>query len=923
MRVIIVLGICLGLVIPLYCAEKDKSQIVEQGDKVMINLKNADIAVIVEYLSRFSGSHYLIDPTVKGSISIMANKPVSRKEAVIILEEALIFHNFTIMQHGLAKYVIPTRFAKQYGIEMKMGADGVKKIDTANIEMRFFKLEYISVRKMNTILNTIMSKNGQIIPHVQEKMLQIIDQTFSLKRMAELIEKMDKPDALLELYVIHLQNTQAGKMVAQLKSVFAKNLILRESPNELEAEEDKINFIADDRTNKILVICHQKYIEQIRATTRVLDQELGIIQQVQLYQVRNGDPDELAKNLIDLFPKDTVKIKPDERLHALLIISQSDRMIQAVLQMAARLDMEAPKGSGDVRVYYLEHSDAKEMAETLNKLFEKKKSKNPKDQLSIVPDEATNALVITATRQMWEEILEILKMLDIFRAQVLVEAVIVEVNMSFARELGVNLAQLGGQVMSDGILGFGIISDPSLAIGQGLNIGVVDQATDADELFTATPRALLRIFKNSSQANLLSAPQILTMDNEEATINVGELVPIQTTTSTSINQSSNIRFEDVGLDLTIKPRITQKKTISLDVKLEVKSRSPENIQGISVPIIGRRALTTVINTKHGGTVVIGGLMKDEKSTIHSRVPLVSRIPFLGKLFQSKKRENKKTNLFVFLTPYVLSDNDEVQAITKDLNQRMNQSMDTSEFNPLSFIEGKGVNTEKTQPRLSEQSSVAIDRISIDGISESVESTRKVLKSSKVVQSKPKKKSKKVRSKKRVRKKKTQPEKQKTKTPGVQDSEERLIPEEDVEPQAVLPRSFRRDRKPQGRLSRPLFEPPSKKKVGGSEKSPSARTPDSFLASLSAKRKAAARAGSSHARGGVSQLKDTRIVGSEPGPLDGGKTVKMVSGSFGENFEDLLRKLREKIEDGPQAKNANDQFDVLVSKIKAHLEHKGI
>ena len=258
---------------------EEKSQIIDQGDKVQINLKNADIGVVIKYLAKFSGHHYLVDPTVKGKINIIANKPVTRSEAVIILEEALIFHNFTIMQHGLAKYVVPTRFAKQYGIEVKMGKEGVYQVDTANLQMRFFKLDYIGVRKMNTILNTIMGKNGQIIPHVQERMLQIIDTTFSLRRMAELMEKMDVPDSLLELFVVHLENTKASKMAAQIKSIFAKNLILKNSPNAIEAEEDIINFIADDRTNKILVITHPKYIEQIRETTRILDQELGAINQ--------------------------------------------------------------------------------------------------------------------------------------------------------------------------------------------------------------------------------------------------------------------------------------------------------------------------------------------------------------------------------------------------------------------------------------------------------------------------------------------------------------------------------------------------------------------------------------------------------------------------------------------------------------------
>ena len=274
-----------------------KSQIIDRGDKVQLNLKNVDIDVIIQYLAKFSGEHYLKDPTAKAKISIMANKPVTRREAVIILEEALIFNNFTIMKHGLAKYVVPTRFAKQYGIDVKIGKAGVDKIKTANLQMRFFKVEYIGVRKMQTILQTILGKNGQIIPHPQEMMLQVIDTTFSLKRMSDLMDKMDVPDSLLEMYVVHLENTTAAKMINQLKAIFVKNLVLKGSPNVVEAEKDKINFIADARTNKIIVICHNKYIAQIRETARILDQELGNIKQVQIYKVQYAEPEALSKQL--------------------------------------------------------------------------------------------------------------------------------------------------------------------------------------------------------------------------------------------------------------------------------------------------------------------------------------------------------------------------------------------------------------------------------------------------------------------------------------------------------------------------------------------------------------------------------------------------------------------------------------------------
>ena len=213
------------------------------------------------------------------------------------------------------------------------------------------------------------------------------------------------------------------------------------------------------------------------------------------------------------------------------------------------------------------------------------------------------------------------------------------------------------------------------------------------------------------------------MDNEEAKIVVGEVVPLPTGVNTALNTGnqtiSNFRFEDVGLDLNIKPRITQKETISLDVKLEIKARSSDALFEFQVPIITRRSIDTTVNTRDGDTVVIGGLMRDQKDHTVEKIPLLSRIPVLGKLFRNKERRNQKTNLFVFLTPYVLSDEKELQHITKRINTSMNSSMSKTEFNPLSYKEGRGIIAAvEDDEKLIKP--IKVDRISVDGKSESLE-----------------------------------------------------------------------------------------------------------------------------------------------------------------------------------------------------------
>ena len=285
-------------------------------------------------------------------------------------------------------------------------------------------------------------------------------------------------------------------------------------------------------------------------------------------------------------------------------------------------------------------------------MIRKSKQKKP---VSIVPDESTNALVITGSKAQFDEVVAILKKLDIFRAQVLVEAVIVEVQMSYVKSLGVNLSAFGGNVGDNNA--FGAVTNMGVTPGLGLNFGVVENDAElADLAANQKIKALLRAFKNSNQANVLSAPQILTMDNEEAKIVVGEVVPLPTGVNTALNTGnqtiSNFRFEDVGLDLNIKPRITQKETISLDVKLEIKARSSDALFEFQVPIITRRSIDTTVNTRDGDTVVIGGLMRDQKDHTVEKIPLLSRLPLLGKLFRNKERRNQ--NQFICILDSICS-----------------------------------------------------------------------------------------------------------------------------------------------------------------------------------------------------------------------------------------------------------------------------
>ena len=395
---------------------------------------------------------------------------------------------------------------------------------------------------------------------------------------------------------------------------------------------------------------------------------------IQLYETQFEEAHELAESLNLIFPSASISFKANGRLSAVRMIASSEKLLNEALQMAKTLDIQSRAGRKS-KIFPLKHTDAEEVCKTLNWLFDSRIQKIGQENFSIVADKITNSIIVQGSPYIWFEVSHLLEELDAFRQQIMIEATIVEVSEGHAKSMGLNYSKLEGKAGNGETYGVGLISDPLLSLGGGLNVGIVNSGSDEQDLAQGnlTPRALLRLFKDSSYANLLSTPRIMTVDNLVASINVGELVPIQTSNSTSISQVSNIRFEDVGLNLSIKPRILYDELVRLEIDINVKSRSSDSIQGINVPIIGTRNINTTIDTKHGEMIVTGGLLKEDETKAKSQIPLLSKIPFIGRLLRKSDKQKRKTNLFVFLTPYIIDDSTDRTNVTAKVNESLGSS----------------------------------------------------------------------------------------------------------------------------------------------------------------------------------------------------------------------------------------------------------
>jgi general secretion pathway protein D len=380
-----------------------------------------------------------------------------------------------------------------------------------------------------------------------------------------------------------------------------------------------------------------------------------------------------------------VKIIPDERTNSLIVLASDDDTAK-IQQLLVQIDKDVPRGEGDIRVYYLQNSDAEEMSKVLTSLPSQQSSPEEKGKapvlskdVQIVADKATNSLVITAKKADYAVIEDVIKQLDIPRSMVYLEALIMEVNVD--KNFGLGVQWQGGFVSSDdSFAGFGgyrpgpnvdsnlfpLLSVPP-QFPHSLSLGVLGKTINIGGVEFPTIAAVLQAYKNDADVHIVSTPQILTTDNQEAEIKVGENVPYITsknTTTGTLQDYTNYEYKDVGVTLKITPQINQEGLVRLDIYTEViKLKNPDDTT--QTPTTLKRTADTTVIVQDQNTVVIGGIIGDDTKENIYKVPLLGDIPILGYLFKSRSTSRERTNLYIFLTPRIVNNSVEAAKIYQE------------------------------------------------------------------------------------------------------------------------------------------------------------------------------------------------------------------------------------------------------------------
>ncbi len=588
-----------------------------QAQDYTINLKDTDIRELIQFVSDATGTTIVVDPVVKGKVRVISSKPVSASELYELFLSVLDVHGYTAVRSGDIVRVIPSKDARSAPLDV---SDDRSNMTSDEYMTQVIRLENISAAKLIPVLRPLVPQQAHMAAYAPSNAIIISDVSANIDKIRDIIERMDK-SAVQKTDIIKLRYAVAEDVVRMLEQ-------LNKSAAKQTGGEQETLLVADARTNSVLV---------------------------------SGDELERARlrNLIEYL--DT----PLEQ-------------------------------SGNVKVIYLQYAEATDLAEVLTRVMKnisqldtadgaQAKSRSSKSA-TIEADEDTNALIITADADEMASLEAVIQRLDIRRAQVLVEAIIVEMEVIDGQELGLQWLFAD----NDGVFGsnitrndsrLGSIAGSQLSEGggdtpDGVDLGGLAAAlagTGGVSLGWAqldsmglSMTVILNALKETANTNILSTPSILTLDNQEAYITVGQQVPFVTGSFTNTgaggdgaqNPFQTIERENVGITLTVTPHINDGDSVVLDIMQEVSSISSVSVIASDV-ITNERKIQTKVLALDGQVIVLGGLIKDEVQDAQQKVPLLGDIPYLGRLFRSDAEQVKKQNLMVFIRTTIIRDNEQL------------------------------------------------------------------------------------------------------------------------------------------------------------------------------------------------------------------------------------------------------------------------
>jgi general secretion pathway protein D len=609
-------------------AEKDFE---EEARQVTMDFRDVEIGTLIKFIGELTEKNFIIDERVKGKITVISPTKISVPEAYKVFESILEVHGYTTVPSGKVIKVLPAIEARGKSITTTVGTRILPSADTMITQV--IPIQYANVNDVKSLFTPLVSKESLIVAYQPTNTLIVTDALSNINRLLKILKEVDIAGYAFELAVIPLQYAAAEVVARELKTLF----------------EGKSTAAAP--------------------TPRPKGEE------------------------VDIGAREGFKVIPDERANALIVLAspQSIEMLKGVI---AKLDQEIPRGQGNIHVYYLQHAGAEDLAKILMGVA-KEAGEGGKtgttavkapissfgEKISILADKTTNSLIITASPQDYAVIEDVIKKLDIVRAQVYVEALIAEVTLEKVTQLGVEWnwteTPVDGQYKQYGQTNFGMLDALQKGALNGLIMGVSKGMITSGTTSFPDIKALVQFYGGDTDVNILSAPRLLTTDNQEAQIIVGEERPFLKSSQLS-EAGSTLQtwdYKDVGITMKITPHISKGTLLRLDIFAEIKS-FVEDVKGLEgASITTKRQATTEVVVEDGSTVVIAGLIRDDRSGSIGKIPILGDIPLLGWLFKNRSQTKNKTNLLIFITPRIVTSAEDLRKITEEEQERREKNIE--------------------------------------------------------------------------------------------------------------------------------------------------------------------------------------------------------------------------------------------------------
>lgn len=599
-------------------------QAAQTGTGVALDFKDIELRDLIKTISEMTGRNFVYDERVRGKVTIISPESMSEEEAYQLFLTVLNVKGYTLVPSGKVNKIVPLQNARQNNLPVSDQQQG------ENYVTRLIRLKYAEAQTLaSSVLLPLIPKTSNLTVYAPSNTLILTDNAANINRLVKIIEKLDVPSSLAQLEVFILKQADSNEVAQIANSLLSKQPGLNRAKNN---KAFKGRVIAYPRTNTLLAIASAD--------------EIGLL-----------------RNLIKT------------------------------------LDAPRDQDRSNINVYYLKYADAAKLAKTLNEVMvNSKKTSSGKQKaatsgpVAITADKPTNALLISASPEDYALLNQIIEKLDIRRNQVYVEALILELSMDATREVGVSLQGAAGIDNQSLIFGTSNLNTGSASLSSlvpdsdgnslltqavsGLMLGglfnpITTTGPDGNPITIPAISALIQLSETSSDVNILSAPRLLTMDNEEAEIIVGANVPIITnrlTDSGSSGLATNVAVErqDVALTLRFTPHVTEGNLVRLDVYQEITDIASSQVGDVNQvgPTLTKRLMRNTVLAEDGKTVVLGGLIGTNIQKKEFKVPFLGDIPLLGRLFRSNGTTTKKTNLLIFITPRVIHNASEMAEITR-------------------------------------------------------------------------------------------------------------------------------------------------------------------------------------------------------------------------------------------------------------------